>query len=112
MNPKITFVNGATGPPLTVTFLRSGAPVDLTNATVTAIVYRGGGSLPALTKTLVVLSPPTNGQAQLSWGSGDLVAEGGPIEYHIDFELTLQDTGGAVEIQPRSLVVEVRPSLV
>lgn len=105
-NSIATLVSGATGPSLTLTFKRpTTGVVDLTGATVTATINRG--NLPSLNKTLTVIAPATNGQAQLQWAAGDLVAATDQT-YLVDFYIT---TVYGTEIQPQSASIIVRPAV-
>jgi hypothetical protein len=103
-----TLVSGTTGPPLTLTFTRAGAAIDLTGCTVVATIQRPG--LTTLTRSLTVLSPATNGQAQLLWETGDLTLTSSQtqVQYLIDFLITDPTFD---EIQPTSLPVTVRAPL-
>ena len=102
-----TFVSGTNGPALVITFSRPNVgAIDLTGATVTANIHRPNAT--DITKSLTVLMPSTNGQAQLNWATGDLVATTQEETYMVDFLVTIS---GATEGQPIPATLLVRPAV-
>lgn len=101
----INYVTGTTGPPLQVTFVRSGAPVTI--SAVTAVIERPGFT--TLTRAMTV-NNSAGGVATLGWIAGDFEVPSPETQstYLIDFQVT---TTSGTEIQPASLAVGVRLAL-
>ncbi|MCC7202439.1 MAG: BppU family phage baseplate upper protein [Nitrospirae bacterium] len=90
MSSTYQFVAGDTGSKLKVTCKNDAdnSIIDLTGATVKLKWKDSGGALQ--TKTMTVLTPATNGQAEYQFASGELFAG------TMNFEVEITDAGSKV----------------
>ena len=68
----------------------NGTIVDLTGCSAKLQLIERDTGIVILTKTATILSPPTNGQVQYDWETGETKVE--KDKYKIRFEITFSDT--------------------
>jgi len=86
MAETFKYVQGDTGPQLrlTLTDEDTGTATDLTSATVKLHFKAAGAASVLYTKTLSILSPPTNGIAVVNWTTGQLDYPAGTYQGEIE----------------------------